>query len=128
MSAPLVPDGDLVRAVARRWWAQDPEAWREEGHDFPHDLENDVRQVLRCYFEELAGKALDPDPVPAPPPVLQPDSERMRRRVVHGWAFRKLAPEVERAVEAYLKDGNPGHLSGTNYQVLRDGMYNRGER
>lgn len=34
--------------VARRWFEQDPDAWREEGVDGPDDLRKQVRQVLTC--------------------------------------------------------------------------------
>lgn len=32
--------------------------------------------------------------------------DTLRRRVVHGWAFRKLTPEQEAEILAYL-DGGP---------------------
>lgn len=47
-------DQAFVVAVANRWFAQAPEAWREEGVDSGDDLRKDVAQVLRCREEVLS--------------------------------------------------------------------------
>lgn len=49
-------DQPFVIAVANRWFAQAPEAWREEGIDSGDDLRKDVAQVLRCREEVLNGE------------------------------------------------------------------------
>lgn len=56
------------------------------------------------------------------------DSERMRTRVTHGWAFRDMHPDVEESVKAYLEDGDPEHLEVTTFKNIRDMMYRNGER
>lgn len=61
-------------------------------------------------------------------PEQKPDSETMRTRVTHGWAFTDLHPDVVESVKKYLEDGNPEHLEVTSYKNLRDHMYRRGER
>lgn len=48
---------EFVNAVARRWFDQDPEAWREDGVDGPDDLRKSVRQVLTCAEQEREGQA-----------------------------------------------------------------------
>ncbi|AXH48864.1 hypothetical protein SEA_STEAMY_90 [Mycobacterium phage Steamy] len=53
----------------------------------------------------------------------KPDSERLRNRTCHGWAFRVLEPAEETAVRAYLASGNPSDLDGTSYRAMRDDVY-----
>lgn len=56
------------------------------------------------------------------------DSRKFRRFVVHGWAFRNIAPDVVAKIKAYLGDGDPEHLNGTTYRILRDKLVQRTEQ
>lgn len=49
---------EFVQAVAKRWWDQDPEGWKEDGHDRSDDLRKDVRQVLNCAQQELVDRLM----------------------------------------------------------------------
>ena len=53
------------------------------------------------------------------------DPEIVRRRTLHGWAFRDLKPETVNRCKAYLADGNPDHLQGTGYEEAREGVLSR---
>lgn len=57
MTDPSPVPTDMILAVAKRWWDQDPDGWREEGFDRPDDLRKMVGQVLRCHHEEKVARS-----------------------------------------------------------------------
>ncbi|QGJ88851.1 hypothetical protein SEA_YECEY3_100 [Mycobacterium phage Yecey3] len=52
----------------------------------------------------------------------KPDSQRVRVRAVHGWAFRDEPEDICEGIRKYLDTGNPDHLD-PSYRYLRDGVY-----
>lgn len=49
------------------------------------------------------------------------DSEKLRRQVTHGYAFRALDVRVVSAINEYLETGDPSALTpATSYRELRD--------
>lgn len=47
------------------------------------------------------------------------DPDVVRQRTLIGWMFAPLSPEDRNRVKAYLMDGDPTHLAGTQYEAKR---------